>query len=161
MKGVKRCLCQSRSWILRRLASCVVSKRHPKIVAGLEQFTSKRVDNRCRLAFITISSLELVSSMISPLSLPTSFVSRSGETDFGLSFKLVSATLGPSLMPGRTFVLIQWTESDHPHSSAVAFASSILYLAFVSPLEYFFEILLPVHLVFPAYLRLKGPSAFY
>ena len=160
MKGVKRCLCQSRSWILSRLASCVVSKRHPKIVAGLEQFTSKRVDNRCRLALLTISSLELVSSTISPLSLPTSSVSRSEETDF-LSFKLVSATLGPSLMPGRTLVFIQWTESDYPHSSAVAFASSILYFAFVSRLEYFFAILLPVYLVFPAYLRLQGPSAFY
>ena len=36
----------------------------------------------------------------------------------------------------------------HAHFSAVAFAFSTLYFAFVSPLEYFFAILLFVYLVF-------------
>ena len=55
------------------------------IVAGFEQFTSKRADNRCRLALLTVSSFELLSSMISSLSLPISSVLDVGKPTSYLS----------------------------------------------------------------------------
>ena len=54
------------------------------IVADFEQFTCKRADNRCRLALLTVSSLELVSS-ISSLSLPISSVLDLGKPTSYLS----------------------------------------------------------------------------
>ena len=112
------------------------------------------------LIFGDFCSYQLVSSMISPLSLPNSSVFRPGITDF-LSFKLVSATIGLSLMPGdarQNFCINLGNGVRLPafFYCRFRFIHSLFCFRFSSGI--FFAILPPVYLVYPAYLRLQGLS---